>query len=328
MLNIKPLHHILFWFFVFLYVIELIEYDFEWPMAIALTLVEVLIYMTTFYINVHVLIPKFYQKKGSFFYILSALFLLGVIYLPYYYFEIGYYLIADNEWRILFSFSLNYTLFIIISFLYWYFILFKKQYENNLVLQNQKLQAELLLLKSQVSPHFLFNSLNNIYSLSIRKHENTSLMIEKLSDLLRYIIYEGQKKEVLLSREITLLKDYVKLELLKEPKAIQNIKVEISGVHSLHTIAPLMLINLVENCFKHSDITYNQNGFLKLQLSVTHHTMHFYTSNSYSQSYKNNEGGLGLQNIKQQLQHYYPNNHQITIKKGKNTFDVNLIIDL
>ncbi len=115
-------------------------------------------------------------------------------------------------------------MYVVISFLAWYFLMYQTEQQNQLKLQNEKIQAELLLLKSQVSPHFLFNSLNNIYSLSVVKHDNASVMIEKLADILRYIIYEGHKQQVPLEREIELINNYIDLHLLKKLKAKKNME--------------------------------------------------------------------------------------------------------
>jgi LytS/YehU family sensor histidine kinase len=294
--------------------------------AIAFTLIECAIYSVIVYSNLYFLIPNLLEKKGRIAYGVGLFSFLVLISILIYYSGLGYYLISESDIRNLLSFSLNYILFIVISYLYWYFTLFQQEQKNRLALQNEKLTAELQLLKSQVSPHFLFNSLNNIYSLSIAKHDNAPLMIEKLSDILRYIIYDGKKKFVPLEREITLLNNYVELQLMKKIKAEKNVLVSINGVSSTHKIAPLILINYIENCFKHSDVVYNPNGQLSIDVSVKEEVLHFKTTNSHQK--KSNETGIGLENTKKQLQHYYPNMHQFKIDDNNGIFKLTLTINL
>ncbi len=326
MQKIKPIYHILFWIFVFFLAFDLLEYGYDLLPAIGLSFVEVAIHVFIFYVNLHVLIPRILVPKGSKLYIIGLFVFLVAILVPYFFSGLGYYLIGENEIRIILSFLLNYILYILISLLYWYLTLYQHEKHYRLALQNEKLQAELLLLKSQVSPHFLFNSLNNIYSLSIIKHDNAPVMIEKLSDILRYVIYEGKKQEVLLEREVELLSNYIDLQLLKKLKADKNITISVSGIQSSQKIAPLILINIVENCFKHSDIAYNKDGFLKVKIHIENNLLKFTTTNSFIKS--NKKTGIGLENIKQQLHHYYPKMHQLHIFNSNGIFKTELQIEL
>lgn len=326
MRKIKPVYHILFWIFVFFLSFDLLESAYELPMAIGLSFIEVGIHVFIFYTNLYVLIPMVLEPKGTKWYIFALLSFHVLIFLPYFFSELGYYLIEAGLLRIIFSYSLNYVLFVLMSFLYWYLTLYQKEKQNRLSLQNEKLKAELLFLKSQVSPHFLFNSLNNIYSLSVNKHDNAPVMIEKLSDILRYIIYEGNKQDVMLEREMELISNFIDLQLLKKLKAEKNISISIEGLHSSQRIAPLILINIIENCFKHSDLAYNEDGFLVVKVSIENNHLNFSTANSFKESIK--KSGIGLENIKLQLQHYYPNKHQVDISNSDSVFKVEWKIDL
>ncbi len=322
----KTVYHILFWIYVFIFAFDLLEYSYDLLPAIGLSFIEVAIHAMIFYFNLHVLIPKVLEPKGSKFYLVSLFVFFIAISLPYFYSGLGYYLISENELRNVLSFLINYILFIIISLLYWYLTLYQYEKQHRLALENEKLQAELLFLKSQVSPHFLFNSLNNIYSLSVIKHDNAPIMIEKLSDILRYIIYEGKKEEVLLEREVELINNYVDLQLLKKLKGEKNVTISVNGVNSSQKIAPLMLINIVENCFKHSDIVYNKDGFLKVEIHLENDILKFSTTNSFKESSK--KSGIGLENIAQQLKHHYPKKHQLNISDVNGIFNVELEIEL
>lgn len=326
MQKLRPYFHILFWIFVFFFSFDLLIYAYDIKMSLALSFAEVVLHAFIFYVNLYFLIPKILVGKGKGYYIAGLCVFHILVFLPYLYSELGYYLIEENEYRILFSFTLNYILYILISFLYWYVMLFFQEKQNRLSLQNEKLQAELLFLKSQVSPHFLFNSLNNIYSLSVTKHDHAPIMIEKLSDILRYVIYEGNKQNVLLEREVELINNYIELQLLKKLKAEKNISIGINGVNSSQKISPLILINIVENCFKHSDIAYNEFAFLKIEIQVKDNLLYFGAANSFKES--NKTQGIGLENIKQQLQHYYPEKHQLTINSTNGVFKIELQLEL
>ena len=324
----RPIYHILFWVFVFFFVFDYVEPEHELLSAIILTILEISLYALFFYVNLYFLIPKLLKPRKQVLYFLGLLLFLGVVYVPYYFSGLEAQLFGEiDKLRNFLSFSLNYVLFILISFLYWYLTLYQRERQNRLALQNEKLQAELSLLKSQVSPHFLFNSLNNLYKLSLAKDDQAPVMIEKLSDILRYLIYEGQSTFVPLENEVELLQNYLDLQLMKKPKGANNVHFSSSGVKGSYKIAPLMLISLVENCFKHSDIGYNENGFLEINMNVEKGLMHFSTSNSYRHE-TNDKGGIGLENLKRQLGHHYPDTHYLMIRDEDNIFKVNLQIRL
>ena len=326
MKKVKPIYHLFFWIFVFFYALELLAYDYEIETAVFLSLCEITIHMAVFYFNLHILISKVLVPKGKIFYILSLFLFHIILFIIYLFSGLGYYLVDENGLRIFYAFSINYILFILVSFLYWYFNLYQQEKQYGLRLENEKLQAELQFLKSQVSPHFLFNSLNNIYSLSVTKHDNAPIMIEKLSDIMRYVIYEGKNKEVFLKREVELINNYIDLQLLKKLKAENNLAISVQGLNSSQKINPLILINIVENCFKHGDIAYNKDGFLKVKINIENNILNFSTINSYKKSGK--KEGIGLINIKEQLKHYYPENHSLEIINSNGVFEVNLKVEL
>lgn len=326
MYKIKRIYHFLFWFFGFLFVFDGMEYYFEPLDAVLYTCLELSIYALIFYTNLNFLIPKIFVPKGKIGYALGVLLFLLIIYMPYYYFEIGYLLMADSELRIFFSFIIHFILFIVLSYLFWYLVQYRTEQKRRLELENEKLKAELLLLKSHVSPHFLFNTLNNIYSLILSSNENASLMVEKLSDFLRYMIYEGEKERVPLEEEAKLIRSYFELQQLKKLKADPHLQLTIEGIQPNHKIAPLILINLVENCFKHSDVAFNATGFLHVVLKVNENVLYFKTSNSFLKNEK--KPGIGMTNTKEQLKHNYPEKYEFQEEVNEGVFEVNLKIEL
>ncbi len=313
-------YHILFWLFIFGMVLDAMLVDYELDEAILFSLLECCINAVIGYVNLFFFIPKILQRKGKLIYSISIIVFFLLLFIPYYLLELDYYLLSTI------SFTINFISFILISFLFWKVNQYELEKKRSLVLSNQKLQAELLLLKSQVSPHFLFNTLNNIYSLSLEKHDHAPIMIEKLSEILRYLIYEGKKETVLLEKEASLIEEYVALQVLKKMKGADQIEVTIEGLEHHHKIAPLILVNLVENCFKHGDINYNANGFLRILLTVKENVLYFETENSFQQNKK--DIGIGIANIREQLKHSYPKTHQFNIHEQLTTFKVSLTINL
>lgn len=320
------LYHILFWLFTFGMILDDMLFDYEWEEAVLYSVAECSINAFIAYANLLFFIPKIFEKRGKVIYILSIFGFFLFLFIPYQLLDLGYYLLDTIPHRIVISFIINFISIILISFLLWRVNQFESEKKRNLALSNQKLEAELLFLKSQVSPHFLFNTLNNIYALSIEKHDNAPIMIEKLSEILRYLIYEGKKEVVLLEKEAHLIEEYIALQRLKMMKGKEQIKLSIEGIEAHHQIAPLILINLVENCFKHGDINYNTNGFLWIVLRIKENVLYFNTENSFQQNQKG--AGIGLVNIREQLKHNYPNVHRFEVDKEPTKFKVTLTINI
>lgn len=136
-------------------------------------------------------------------------------------------------------------------------------------------------------------------------------MIEKLSDILRHIIYEGTKEKVSLQSEVILLENYIQLQLPRKIRNEKSIRYNINGDFSKKMIAPLLLINIIENCFKHSDITSSNDGFLEINLSLKEHILTLKTKNTFTPN--NKKKGIGLQNLRRQLVQIYPKAYSLKI---------------
>jgi LytS/YehU family sensor histidine kinase len=205
---------------------------------------------------------------------------------------------------------------------------FEKEKKAQLLIQEHQ-AAQLQFLKAQINPHFLFNNLNNIYSLSIVQSPKTPQMILKLSDLLRYVIYESQNKKVSLAGEIRQIEKYIELFQLRNEAPV-NIQLEIEGEINNQIIEPMILIPLVENTFKHCDFDSNEQAYVKIQIKVVDNTLHFSTINSKNENnqQKDKVGGVGLINIKKRLSLNYPQQHEIKIDNQEHSFEVNLKIYL
>jgi two-component system LytT family sensor kinase len=200
-------------------------------------------------------------------------------------------------------------------------------------LKNEMLEAESKFLKSQINPHFLFNTMNNIYSLAQVKSEQTPDAILRLSGILRYVLYDSEKKKVKLSQEIEYLKQYIDLSLLKDEDK-SNVTVQIDELNSLDPeIAPLILIPFVENAFKHSNVEDKENGFIDIRLNVNDTGLFFEVKNSIGSSIQKDEtGGVGLENVVRRLELLYPKTegpqYMLDVDKGKDSYQVTLNLDL
>ena len=202
----------------------------------------------------------------------------------------------------------------------WYDI---KDRELKLIKENH--QAQLSSLKSQINPHFLFNSLNNIYAISGDNPDAVRKYIIKLSDALRYMIYETDEKVVPLQEEINYLKDYVALEQLRmnDPNSVQFSYPE----NTSELIAPLILLPLVENCFKHCN---KQSPDIEISIELKETNLQLIASNAIVKTDHpdQNAGGLGLENLEKRLSLLYPDRHKLTVQVADESYRTTLMIDL
>ncbi|MFN5333646.1 MAG: sensor histidine kinase [Bacteroidota bacterium] len=196
-------------------------------------------------------------------------------------------------------------------------------------IENKQLKDELTLLKAQIQPHFLLNTLNNLYGL-ITQHQNqkASEITLKLSDLMRYLLESSKADKVSLKKEIQFLEDYLSLEKIRLSKNT-DIRFEVSGIVSDVLIAPLLFIPLVENAFKHGLKTNKSDSFAHFSLSVQGKDLFFEAKNSLGKSLENSpESGTGIANLRKRLQLIYPNNHLLDIQESNDEYKVVLHIQL
>lgn len=201
-----------------------------------------------------------------------------------------------------------------------------KSEKEKMIIESQKVSSELSFLKAQLNPHFLFNSLNSIYSLAHKQSENTTSAIVILSDLMRYMIYEANKDLVPLEKEIEYIKNYISLQLLRL-KDSSNVKVNIHGDLS-YSIEPMLLISFIENAFKYGT-DFKGRTHIQIKISIEDNHLKLYVFNTVShQQPKTSDSGVGLNNIKNRLKLLYPNRHTIDIKQEKDSYEVTLILKL
>jgi len=197
-------------------------------------------------------------------------------------------------------------------------------------LEKEKLNSELAFLKNQISPHFFFNTLNNIYSLVEINSDDAQAAILKLSKLMRYLLYESEHGETLLSAEIEFMKNYVDLMQLRVSKKV-DVNIELPENNTDMKIPPLLFIPFIENAFKHG-ISYRDKSFIKVLMTTGQNKISFLCENSVAadkkEKHDENHSGIGLENVKKRLQLLFPGKHNLNINSTSDTFTVSLEIEL
>ena len=217
--------------------------------------------------------------------------------------------------------SLFYFLLLIFLIIRWIF----QQIKSIIGLKSEQSKTELMHLKSQVNPHFFFNMLNNLYGLVGKDAKKAQELILKLSDMMRYSIYEGQKETVSLSEEVAYLQNYIALHKMRYHKTI-----DVDFQHDLdendHQIMPLLFIILLENAFKHGVENLRENAFVHINLTAKNGEISFDIKNNFDASQIQEETGIGLENLKRRLELVYPKKHRLTNTTTKDVYQAHLTI--
>jgi sensor histidine kinase YesM len=290
------------------------------------------VHMALAFINLLVLLPVFFLRRKF------AIYLL--IMTPMFMGTVALLMFIEKNWFLrhgdigeVFSWANFFTAFIstfivmtmtaLLKFLQeWY-----KQQERNRELAISQLMAEHKMLRMQVNPHFLFNALNNIYSLSYKKSESTGPAILKLAELMRYLLYDSESQKVPLQTEVDYIKNYIGLQQLKYGNT-DKIRFQTENISSV-LIDPLLFIPFVENAFKHGNLA-EPDAFIEIFISLNALTLNFRVSNSYDANdlAKDSVGGVGVENVKSRLRAYYPNMYKLEINNDGRVYSVHLEINL
>jgi len=201
--------------------------------------------------------------------------------------------------------------------------------QRNLQLQKENMASQLQLLKAQVHPHFLFNTLNNIYSFTQNSSPAASRLVTGLSDMLRFILYESNQPVVPLSKEFKMIEDYIELEKIRYGNTL-DLHIDLpKTTHDLY-IAPLLLLPLVENCFKHGTSHILEHPWISLHVSLQGREMHMKLMNGKNASTPGTPApsGIGICNVVKRLELLYPGRHDIVVTNDEDVFIVNLMIEL
>ena len=291
-----------------------------------------LVYYFFYYINHYLLIPRIFKEKGFIYYGFSIAAVILVFY-PVLVSLVSLLPVVDQLGFSRFTGTSNIfaedagglpfvimvlTVPVIIGY-EWF-----KQNSELAVLEKEKSATELNLLKQQINPHFFFNTLNNLYALSITKDEQTPEVILQLSELMRYVIYKGKEETVSLEEEVKYIEDYIQLQQIRLHKKL-DFKFDKEILDSALRIPPLLFIVLVENAFKHGIEPAEEACFLHLKLTTTNNSLRFRCTNSIELETAN-ESGIGLTNLKRRLALLYPGQHRLTVDSSDNKYDINIAL--
>lgn len=194
------------------------------------------------------------------------------------------------------------------------------------VLKEQQLVSELNYLKAQLHPHFFFNTINNIYALAMKQSAETAPMVARLGEMMRYILYEADKKTVLLSREIAFLSNYIEAERIRHQDQI-SIEFDVQGIKPDFRIEPLLLLPFIENAFKHGLEEETKSGFVHIVICQTDDELTLEVSNSKPVLLKEKAAaGIGVTNVCKRLAILYPEKHQLDVTEETDRYEVSLLI--
>lgn len=357
MISKKWKFHVIIWvcYFVILQFVFSISNDFT--LALYRSLKTVVFHAFIFYFNTEILIPKFYDKNKIGKYIVSVIILLSIMLCVVYLVDmyalkgLGYHLgrkphlpfrdIMPRPRRprpehfhkpvvkVVMQNLTPYVAIIALGIAYKIIVNNIKKEHKKTQLNTQNLLNEMKFLKSQINPHFLFNSLNNIYTLVYIKHDHAPKMLMKLSEMLRYMLYECNADKVPIEKEICYIENYIDLQSLKTEQK-QNIKTNYNVSNGGVLVPPLLFIPFIENSFKHSGVDYPEYGWVDIQLTATNKVINFKVTNSLSKvkSSSDEVGGIGLENVRRQLELLYPNKYSLVAKRIKSEYKVVLKITL
>ncbi|OJJ19142.1 hypothetical protein BKI52_20220 [marine bacterium AO1-C] len=345
----KIISWVLFWLSYWLMIFFIISLRFEWWLAFRRATFITAQHAFVAHVNLLFLLPLFFVTKKYTRYVLSVLLLIGgvLLFQELFFEQLMQPDALEKEFvqlRGKMFIGLGTTVMVLAASTAYRVILINTEKERELtLLKNEKLEkekeatalrsenleTELKFLKSQINPHFLFNALHNIYTLSYIKSDLAPEMILKLSDMLRYILYDCTAEQVPLGKEINYLENYVKLQQLKAEEADIVIKIAEDIPQNL-PIAPMLMVPFLENSFKHGKIEDTQQGWVRLQLNwqAPHLTFRVENSVPASDFTKDKVGGIGIANVKRRLELLYKNKHVLEIDEGNQEYRVYLRIEI
>lgn len=331
----RILWHILFWLFIYsFYVVTYGEYQDDYKGELLVNLYLLPVRMLGTYSLIYFIIPKFLLAKRFLPFlvisIIHALIYGSLIWLCILKVEVfgakgqSIDFLWFNWGSILTTIADNYKIPAIAALVK----IFKKWYSDQITKQkliNEKQKAELSFLKNQIHPHFLFNTLNNLYSLTLEKSDEAPNVVVKLSEMLSYILYECNVDHVNMEKEMKFVENYISLQKIRHNEELVKIDLSITVDDYNKKIAPLIVLPLIENCFKHGVDKNPGNAFIKIDISCENNIFTIETSNTKVEETtrtEKKEGGVGLQNVKRRLEFLYKNNYSLDI--GTDDFQHNL----
>ncbi len=282
------------------------------------------------YFNLRVLITRFLSRSKFGIYLISTILLVCITsvvnfasfdYCIDLLFSKLFFISYFKVWELLIIVT-AYLVFTTIVFLVW-------QYAAMLIANREKAQNELRALKAQINPHFLFNNLNTIYSMASNRDERTKDVILKLSDFLRYVLYDTTSESIPLEKEVEIIRTYVELQKERVNPLITQVILTMEGNFGSADITPLLLLPLAENCFKHG--IGKEPGKILIYIGFNGKQLQFTTENTIAlreKSGKEENGGIGIKNVEKRLNLLYPNRHSLHFEEKDGIYKVELKVDL
>jgi two-component system LytT family sensor kinase len=317
---------------VFLYDRTYLIYKMGLPSFFFCSVIRIGLLIGLAYVNLHWLIPDYLLRRrfGGYFGLVLLMILLYLLIQSVcdnamYGFVLG----PGFNARLSSSLAYNFTH----TSLYLFLTVFLKfsidWYEENRALQDvrvEKLQAEVNYLRSQVNPHFLFNALNNLYALTLRKSDDAPGIVLKLSELMEYMLYESDDAFVPLEKEIKYLENYLELEKIRQGNQA-DIRLTVAGDVGRCMIPPFLILPLVENAFKHGVSRAVRNAYLHIRVVVEGGIEVVVENNKLDFREDDRSGGIGLVNVRRRLELLYPDKHRLEIENGDDVFRVKLKLE-
>jgi len=328
------IYHLVFWLVFYFFLIIVTQGNGPLSYAMGMNLVRVIFYSIAVYINLLILFPRLLAKHKYLSYILSLSALILII--------------APLESLLMYLFTMRTenvatflkenlgSVFILSFFVASSSSIYKiindwfVHQREKVDLKAQSLSSELKYLKSQINPHFLFNTLNSLYALTLKKSDLAPEIVLRLSEMMRYMLYECNEKTVPLEKEINYIKNYLELEKIRHGEKF-TIQFDLDGAIKNQKIAPLMFMPFIENSFKHGLDSQLKSGYVNINITVDEEQVELNVDNSNPtvtpSSTGKKSGGVGLTNIKRRLKLIYPNSHDLNIDKTPNSYHVKLKIN-
>ena len=332
-------YHVVFWLVYFSFnVIRWGSYFHDYWYSLKSNLVEFPIHIIIIYINVYYLIPKLILKRKYWIYVFSIIFALFLIYL----FRTGlnFLLVTKEIWPEAENagkfFEPNHVVAVILGELYVITFVtaikllvdWTQEIKKNKELAKLQLVTELKLLRSQIQPHFFFNTLNNLYALSIKKSDDAPRLVIKLSEMMHYVLYEVNGPKTSLLNEINHINNYIDIKQLRFKEQIESNLDIIGNIENIE-VPPLLFLSFVENSFKHG---FNEKEKLLVNMTFEiqdKNYLIFKINNSFNLNAKDNENhGIGLTNTKRRLKLLFYNDFTFKTKVEKNTYHLYLKIPI
>lgn len=337
MVKNRIVQHLLFWTVTFVVLLKLVSDDVTVQRAdIVYTSFLLLPLLLAAYVNLLLLLPKYFEQRRFIGYAVGAAVVMllssGVGYIlfdgvvdrlvvGYYYVPLfGYF---DLLALCLLTMGVTSLLYFTKS---WFYT--AKERQQVVVLQQQKSEAELKLLKSQLNPHFLFNTLNSIYALVLKKSDYAADALVRLSDIIRYMVYETAADRISLERELEVLKAYIDLQKMRLNSDAQ-VEYHQNGDMADKSIAPMLLFPFVENAFKHGAKGAAENMLVAIRIDISDSRVVLKVANSKGRISGTNtydKGGVGLDNVKQLLELLYPNTYELEVEDTEHRYQITLKI--